>query len=42
MIYLTGWALAGIIFGAVVVGGALGMFIMAAMVVSSDRRDDNE
>lgn len=42
MIYLTGWALAGIIFGAVAVGSAIGMFIMAAMVVSSDRRGDNE
>lgn len=42
MLCLTGIALAGIIFGAVAVGGALGMFIMAAMVVSSDRSDDDE
>ncbi len=39
---LTTIELAGIIFGAVAVGAVLGMFIMAALAVSVDRRDDNE
>lgn len=40
--YLTGIELAGIILGAVACGGALGTFIMAALVVGSDRSDDDE
>lgn len=40
--YLTAVELAGIILGAVVCGGALGMFIMAALTVGSDRRDDSD